>query len=60
MAIGIFLVVMGLLWVVSYAGLISDSVSQYFFPVIVIAVGLQIINNAKKNRSVTEDPNKQM
>ena len=43
MIIGLFLIVMGVLWVLTNAGIISANMEDFIWPIILIAVGGQIL-----------------
>lgn len=43
MIIGLFLIIVGFFWILSSAGLISARVAEFFWPAILIAVGIQLI-----------------
>jgi len=52
MIIGIFLVMIGILWVLSNTGVITANISQFFWPVVFIAVGIQILwDHSKRDRN---------
>lgn len=43
MIIGLFMIIMGALWVLANAGVISANMSDFIWPLILIAVGGQIL-----------------
>jgi putative Mn2+ efflux pump MntP len=47
MIIGIFLVLIGALWTLNNLGIIHGNVAEYFWPIILIAIGIQIIWHRK-------------
>ncbi|MCX6806817.1 MAG: DUF5668 domain-containing protein [Candidatus Berkelbacteria bacterium] len=43
MIISIFLIIVGVLWLLSNTGVIATSVADFLWPAVLIAVGLQLL-----------------
>ncbi len=43
MIIGIFLILIGTFWVLSNIGIITADISQFFWPTVLIALGIEIL-----------------
>jgi hypothetical protein len=43
MIIGLFLIIMGVLWVLTNAGVISANMEDFIWPIVLIAIGGQIL-----------------